>query len=247
MNVLIVEDEAPAARRLARITSELLGEEAGSLAIKASVEEAEQHLASCGVDVVLLDLNLNGSSGFDLLSRMTAGSFHTIVVSASLDKALAAFEYGVLDFVPKPVERERLARAFSRLRAQTPEKAPGIKILSVKSFGAVRLVPIETVRFFKAADDYVELHLKDGRMELYGKSLDSLARLLPPQYCRIHRSYIVNMLDAREIRVFGGGRYELHTRDGAMLPVSRSRYNEIRTRMESGMIQTEQLDENPVS
>ena len=114
MNVLIVEDEAPAARRLARITSELLGEEAGSLAIKASVEEAEQHLASCGVDVVLLDLNLNGSSGFDLLSRMTAGSFHTIVVSASLDKALAAFEYGVLDFVPKPVERERLARAFSR-------------------------------------------------------------------------------------------------------------------------------------
>ena len=53
------------------------------------------------------------------------------------------------------------------------------------------------------------------------------------------------MLDAREIRVFGGGRYELHTRDGAMLPVSRSRYNEIRTRMESGMIQTEQLDRIP--
>jgi DNA-binding LytR/AlgR family response regulator len=232
MNILIVEDEAPAARRLERMTRELVANDIGSLTIAASIAEAERYLADNAADLVLLDLNLNGSSGFDLLSRITAGSFHTIVVSASIDRALAAFEYGVLDFVPKPVDRQRLAKALKRLNSVRSSDAPEMKFLSVTNRGTVRLVPLQTVRFFKAADDYVELHLADGSVELSGKSLDSLCRILPQSYCRIHRSYVVNVADARQIRVFGGGRYELELRNGTSLPISRTQYPVIRKMLE---------------
>jgi two-component system, LytTR family, response regulator LytT len=233
MDILIVEDEALAARRLERMTAELLGAAAGSITIKSSLAEAEEFLAGRRVGLVLLDLNLNGASGFELLSRMAAGSFHTIVVSASLDQAVKAFEYGVLDFVPKPYDRDRLKKAFDRLQSAAAAQSPGMRMLSVKNLGTVRLIPVESVKFFKGADDYVELHLTSGTLELYAKSMESLSRLLPPTYVRIHKSYIVNLLDAKGILVHGGGRYELEMRDGTLLPVSRTHYHAIRTRLEN--------------
>jgi DNA-binding LytR/AlgR family response regulator len=233
MDLLIVEDEALAARRLERMTAELLGAAVGSITIKSSLAEAEDFLAGRRVDLVLLDLNLNGASGFELLSHLAAGSFHTIVVSASLDQAVKAFEYGVLDFVPKPYDRDRLKKAFDRLQSAAAAPSPGMRLLSVKNLGTVRLIPVDSVKFFKGADDYVELHLIDGTLELYAKSMESLSRLLPPTYVRIHKSYIVNLLDAKEIRVHGGGRYELEMRDGTRLPVSRTNYQTIRARLEN--------------
>lgn len=234
MDILIVEDEPPAARRLERFTRELLGNAVTSLTVQDSLAGAEAHLCAHAVHLVLLDLNLNGASGFDLLSRLAAGSFHTIVVSASVDRAITAFEHGVLDFVPKPFDRERLKKAFGRLSAARPSPAPGIKFLSVQDKGAIRLVPVDTVRFFKGADDYVELHLTNGSMELYGKSMEALLMLLPSHYCRIHKSYIVDLASAGRIRVFGGGRYELELRDGTKLPVSRTQYPTVRRRLEGG-------------
>ncbi len=232
MNILIVEDEALAARRLERLTRELLGNAVTSLTIMNSLADAEAYLCDHSVHLVLLDLNLNGASGFDLLSRLAAGSFHTIVVSASVEQAITAFEHGVLDFVPKPFDRERLKKAFDRMSAAQPSAAPGIKFLSVRSMGAIRLVPVDTVRFFKGADDYVELHLTNGSMELYGKSMEALSMLLPPRYCRIHKSYIVDLASAKQIHVFGGGRHELELLDGTRLPVSRTQYRAVCRRLE---------------
>ncbi|HUI91772.1 MAG TPA: LytTR family DNA-binding domain-containing protein [Chitinivibrionales bacterium] len=224
MNILIVEDEALAARRLKRMVEELLPGPATSVAVQGSLAEAEHYLAQNPVNLVFLDLNLNGESGFDLLKRLTAGAFHTIIVSASTDQAVTAFDYGVLDFVPKPFDRERLKKALDRLGAARSLHPSGLKYLSVKSLGAVRLVPLASVRFFKGADDYVEIHCAGGSVELYGKSLDSLMQLLPPHYCRTHKSYIADLKGAKRILVHGGGKYELELQDGIVIPVSRTQY-----------------------
>jgi two-component system response regulator LytT len=231
MNIVIIEDEALAARRLARMTQEILGPSCESLTIKNTVVEAEAYINDHPVQLVLLDLNLNGQSGFDLFRRLTAGAFHTIIVSASLDQALTAFEFGVLDFVPKPFDRERLKKAFDRLSATKTAPAFGMKYLSVKNLGAVRFIPLETVRFFKGADDYVEIHLNDNTFELYNKSLDALMQLLPKTYCRIHKSYIVDLGKAKTIHVHGGGKYEIELLDGATLPISRTQYSTIQARL----------------
>jgi two-component system response regulator LytT len=231
MDILIVEDEALAARRLKRMVEELLGGQAASITVKNTLSEADAYLTGNPVDLVLLDLNLNGESGFELLKRLAAGSFHTIIVSASLDQAVTAFEYGVLDFVAKPFDRERLKKALDRLGAAQSSGPSGLKYLSVKSLGAVRLIPLGSVRFFKGADDYVEIHLNDGSFELYGKSLDALMQLLPPHYCRTHKSYIADFRAAKRIRVHGGGKYELELQDGTMIPVSRTQYQAIQERL----------------
>jgi two-component system response regulator LytT len=231
MNIVIIEDEALAARRLARMTQEILGPSCESLTIKNTIDEAEAYICDHPVQLVLLDLNLNGKSGFDLFTRLSAGSFHTIIVSASFDLALTAFEYGVLDFVPKPFDKERLKKAFDRLTATQAAPASGMKYLSVKNLGKVRLIPLDNVRFFKGADDYVEIHLNDNTFELYSKSLDALMQLLPQTYCRIHKSYIADLGKTKTIHVHGGGKYELELLDGATLPVSRTQYSTIQARL----------------
>jgi two-component system, LytTR family, response regulator LytT len=233
MNILIIEDEALAARRLARMTKEILGPACESLTIKSSVDDAGTHLQSHPVQLVLLDLNLNGASGFDLFKRLASGSFHTIIVSASLDQAVTAFDHGVLDFVPKPFSRDRLEKAFARLSGARAARAPGMKYLSVKNYGEIRLVSLENVRFFKAADDYVEILLNDNTLELYSKSMDALMQLLPSPYCRIHKSYIVDLSKAKTIHVYGGGKYELELLDGMKLPVSRTQYQAIQEKLGS--------------
>jgi two-component system, LytTR family, response regulator LytT len=227
MNILIVEDEALAARRLKRMAEELLGAEVTSLVVKDSVADAEEYLGGNPVNLVLLDLNLNGESGFELLTRLAAGSFHTIIVSASIEKAITAFDYGVLDFVPKPFDKERLKKAFDRLTAARSAGPSSLKYLSVKNQGTVRLVPLDTVRFFKGADDYVEIHLNNGSFELYSKSLDALMQLLPPYYVRTHKSYIVDFRTAKQIIIHGGGKYKLELHNGITLPVSRTHYQAI--------------------
>lgn len=231
MKILIVEDEKLPARRLERLTREILGTEAETLLLAETLEEAEKQLFSGQVDLLLLDLNLSGEDGFELLRLSGAGSFKTIVVSANTDRALEAFDYGVADFVPKPFDAERLLRALDRVRKK--EKAPqAAKYLSVRKFGKVELVKVEDVLYFQGAGDYVELHLRDGRMELHSKTLEALEALLPAHFERVHKSYIVDMREMRQIHLHGGGKYQMELKGGALLPVSRTKYKEIKQRVE---------------
>ena len=116
MRILIVEDEKVAARGLQRMVQDILGKEISWIGWEASLDASRFALADKPVDILFLDLNLNGENGFELLQGAVAGSFHTIVVSANEDQALRAFEYGVLDFVPKPVSEERLEKAIGRIK-----------------------------------------------------------------------------------------------------------------------------------
>ncbi|WWW34360.1 response regulator [Stenotrophomonas rhizophila] len=90
-------------------------------------EAAGDRLQRAVYDGLLLDLNLGGEDGFELLRRAVAGRYHCVVVSAHRERALQAFEHGVLDFVPKPFSRERTgpragapARRQPRARRQRP-------------------------------------------------------------------------------------------------------------------------------
>jgi two-component system, LytTR family, response regulator LytT len=106
VNILIVEDEAPAARRLERMVRDQLGERITSLAIAATADAARAALGSSHVDLLLLDLNLNGDDGFSILAGGPRPP--TIVVSANAGRAIDAFDNAVIDFVAKPVSAERI-------------------------------------------------------------------------------------------------------------------------------------------
>ncbi|MEL7169963.1 MAG: response regulator, partial [Bacteroidota bacterium] len=140
MRVLIVEDERIIAQRLRRLLGELAGSELTRIDVSPTLTDARAVLDATPPDVVFLDLNLHGEDGFDLLRDVVAGAFHTVVVSAHTERALEAFEVGVLDFVPKPFGKDRLALTLDRLRGARAEHPAAT--LAVRSPGRIELVPV---------------------------------------------------------------------------------------------------------
>jgi two-component system response regulator LytT len=228
MRILIVEDEKVAARRIMRMVGEVLGNKVTMLECCETLDSAQKFLEQTRIDVLLLDLNLDGESGFELLRNAAAESFQTIIVSANTDRAIQAYEYGVLDFIPKPFEKERLMRAFERLEKPGRNNAQQpAQVLVVRNQGRLQLIPVEEVHYLKGAGDYAEVHLRDGSITLHSKSLESLEKILPTHFTRIHKSYIVDMRDVKGLRIHGGGKYEIELKDGNVFPLSRSRYREL--------------------
>ncbi|RYF25612.1 MAG: response regulator transcription factor, partial [Flavobacteriales bacterium] len=183
------------------------------------------------IDLLLLDLNLNGENGFDLLESVVARSFHTIIVSAYTDRAIKAFEYGVLDFVPKPFDEVRLAQAFKRLTQSLKTTEETLKFLAVKKAGNVKLIDINELLYIKGAGIYSELYLQNGNVELHDKSLEALEQILPNNYERIHKSYLVSLQLAERIIVQSGSKYDLLLKNGIVLPIGRSKYKELKKSM----------------
>ena len=231
MRILIVEDEPLLAQRLERFCREILGERLESLRVATMFSEASARLDESPIDLLLLDLNLHGRDGMQLLASTVAGSFHTIIVSANTEQALRAFEYGVLDFVPKPFSRERLEQALARVTEREPRAATAAKFLAVRKQGKVELVPIDRVLYVEGAGAYAELVLDDGRRELHDKTLEKLHALLPPVFERIHKSYIVRMTAVKTLHAQEGSHYEAELRNGLRLPVGRTRYKELREKL----------------
>lgn len=231
MKILIVEDELRAAKRLARLTRSLLGNEVESLKTVMTLGEAQEVIASETIDILLLDLNLSGHDGFETLKTALAESFHTIVVSAYGDKALEAFDYGILDFVPKPVDEERLEKAFLRYKSSIARKHPNAKFLAVKGYGSVELVNTADILYFQGADIYTEIHLKSGASKLYEKSLDKLQSLLSENFFRTHRSYIVRVEAIAKLNASSGSKYSLQLANGTELPVGRTKVADLRKRL----------------
>lgn len=229
MRVLIVEDESRIAKRVERMTRDILGNTLQSLTHINTLQEALTFIENNPLDLLLLDLNLNGEDGFDLLTTAVSESFHTIVISAYKDQAILAFEYGVLDFVPKPFDRDRLEKAFNR-RMRKEKLETKVKYLAVKQRQRIQLIPIDEVLYIKGAGAYTELFLSGGKKELHDKSLERLEQLLSPTFERIHKSYLVKISEVKGIIVNSGSKYMAELRNGAFIPVGRTRYKEIKAK-----------------
>jgi two-component system response regulator LytT len=232
VRLVIVEDELVVARRLERMVRAIVGERAESVTVLSTLEDARREIERGAIDILFLDLNLNGKNGFRLLEEVAARPFHTIVVSARHDQALLAFDYGVTDFVAKPWSEERLRLAIAR--AAGPEPSGGAaRRIAVRTGQEVVFVPVDEIAYVSGADDYSELHLAGGGTMLCDKTLAALERLLPERFARVHRSYIANLGCARGLRSIGG-RPALVLNDGRTVPVGRLYAKALRAKLGGG-------------
>jgi len=229
MNILIIEDESRIARRIRRMIESIFINEITSIQICEALEEGQEYIKNEVVDLLFLDLNLNGLNGFDILESVVAESFHTIIISAYKEKAITAFEYGVLDFVPKPFDEARLAKACQRIQKKE-EGEQGLRFLAVKKRGKRVLINVTEIKYIKGAGIYTELFLKNGQKEIHNKSLENLTMILPDTFERIHKSYVAEMKGAKEIIVEPGSKYFLALADGERLPIGRTKYKDIKKR-----------------
>ncbi|MGK0366549.1 MAG: two-component system response regulator LytT [Saprospiraceae bacterium] len=224
MRILIVEDEALIAQRIERLTREILGNELQQLTIKPTLESASLFADEYPIDLMILDLNLNGKDGFQLLEKSVAQSFQTMILSANTDLAIQAYDYGVLDFIAKPFNKTRLEKAFQRYSNQNYRAEYPTKYLAVKKNQKMQLVDIEEIVFIKGAGNYGELNLKDGKRELHDKSLQHLEKLLPSHFERIHKSFIVNLKMVDSIST----KYEVVLKNGEIIPIGRAIYKRVK-------------------
>lgn len=233
MRILIVEDEPLIRQRLMRLCGELAGTRARFDAA-ADLDSAGDRLQQNVYDGLLLDLNLVGENGFELLQRAVAGRYHCVVVSAHRDRAVQAFEHGVLDFVPKPFTRERLGQALERLLDAGRHRPGRARYLGIWRAQGTALVELAHVMWIRADGDYSELRLVDGRSELHDKSLTALTAMLPDDFVRCHRSYLVNMRHIRTLHSGSGSRYWVVLANGAELTVGRSYLAKLRRQLGIG-------------
>ncbi len=226
MRIVIVEDEPVAARRLERLVREIPAAASAQFTHCQSLDDLLGIGTMSTGDILLLDLNLSGDNGFTALDMIAGGGFSTIVVSGNVERAIEAFAYGVVDFVPKPVEPERLLQAFGRIPIPSPAQQAN-KSLAVKDGGRLRFVRLDDIAFVKGGGDYAEVHLRDKSFFLDDRTLDAMEKELPESWLRVHKSYIVDSSRIESLLSHGGGRHACILNDGTEIPVGRSRYAEL--------------------
>ncbi|WP_416307913.1 LytR/AlgR family response regulator transcription factor [Neptunicella sp. SCSIO 80796] len=229
MKQVIVEDEYMVAKRLKRFVEQAFNHQSIQLQLFDTLDDASDYLACNSIDLLFLDLNLRGQDGFNLLKQQLAQSFHTIVVSANTDRAIEAFEIGILDFVAKPFTQQRIEKAISRLKHK--EQQGQCQYLAYKQLGKLELMAVNDVLYIQAAGHYSEIHSKTGKVILHDKNLDKLLMLLPTDFLRVHRSYVVPLSSIQSVSTQPGSKYWLTLVNNQVLPIGRTRYPQLKQRL----------------
>ncbi len=193
-------------------------------------------------DLLLLDVQMPGLTGFDLVDALAASERPAVIFVTAYDEyAVRAFEVQAVDYLLKPFDDERVARGIARARQRleadraaagsadlaglvglSNQRAPHLQRLLVRERGRTDVIAVHDVDWFEAADNYVRVHI-GGRREVVRESLARLeAGLDPARYARVHRSAIVNLLRVQSLQVQQSGDGVLTLRSGAEIAVSRS-------------------------
>jgi Response regulator of the LytR/AlgR family len=207
---IIVDDE-----RLARLEMRRLLAEFDEIAVVGEAEnlsETEELIAREKPHLVFLDVQLSGENGFDLLERVEV-SFKVIFVTAFDTYAIRAFDVNALDYLLKPVNPERLAKAIERLTAEKDEKNSVEKAefrpleyddrIFLELGERSVFLKVSRISHIRAAGDYSEVFTTDARKFLVEKPLREWEERLPEKYfLRIHRQTIVNLEEIEEIETW---------------------------------------------
>ena len=193
-------------------------------------------------ELVFLDVQMPGLTGTEVLPRLEGSPF-VIFTTAFSEHAVTAFELGAVDYLLKPFGPSRLAAAMERVRSaigepstiQAAERLSGalgggpISRLFVRVGGTLVPLPVDRVSRFEADGDYVVAHSESARHMIH-LSLSRLeSRLDSRRFVRVHRAHIVNLDQVRAFKRDAGGNLEAELLDGARVPVSRARAQEIRS------------------
>jgi len=242
IKTIIIEDEAPAREILKHY---LRGNE--EIKIIAECQDGYAGLkaiARLKPDLVFLDIQMPKLTGFELLEVLDEKP--GIIFTTAYDQyAIRAFELNAVDYLLKPYSHERLnealKKAIEKLRSgadrdkkpeeileKRPEASTPLNRVVVRKGNAINLIPVEQLRFVEACDDYVMIHhstgkaLKQQTMKFYEENLPR------SEFIRIHRSYIVRVMEIARIEPYTKDNHVAILKSGERLPVSRSGYQQLR-------------------
>jgi two-component system, LytTR family, response regulator len=190
------------------------------LAEAATVQEAVPVIEKLQPDVIFLDIQMRGETGFDLLEQVTLHPDTKIVFTTGYDQyGIKAVKAGAFDYLLKPIAVDELEQLEQKLLAARQQQKLQIKF---PHKGEQLLLPASAVAYIRASGSYITLFTGDGRSYTIAKNLKQFQALLPSGlFIQVHRSVAVNRDYIRGIRSAGNSA-TLTLNDGVKLPVSRS-------------------------
>ncbi len=227
LKVILIDDERLARSELRRMLDEFSDVEIIGEAANAS--EGIEKIEALNPDLIFLDIQMPGKSGFDMLSQLDKAP-HVIFVTAYDEYALKAFDVNALDYLMKPVEPQRLAEALLKVRQKNEEEMLSYNnrgILSendqvfVKDGERCWFVKLSEVRLFESVGNYAKVFFGTNK-PLILKSLNALEeRLDEKAFFRANRKHIINLRMIEKIEPYFNGGLLLDLTGGEKIEVSR--------------------------
>jgi two-component system LytT family response regulator len=232
MKAMIIDDEPPARRELRRLLNEFAWVEVVGEA--GNVDQAEEMIGSLTPELLFLDIQMPGGSGFDLLSRLE--DLPQVIFTTAYDEhAVQAFEVDALDYLLKPIDPSRLAEALGRAKnaqaARTPRPDAVLEQIFVRDGERCWFVPLREVRLLSSEGNYIRLSWGKEK-PLLGRALAALEqRLDPNRFFRANRRQIINLDFIESVDLGVSGRLHAQLRDGPEVEISRRQSRLFKTKM----------------
>lgn len=232
MKAIVVEDTRVAREGLVRMLGKFPELEVVGQADHP--ETALELIARTQPDVIFLDINMPGASGFDLLEKLDY-SPRIIFTTAYSEYAIKSFDYNTIDYLLKPISPARLAQAVAKLIASpeelTPEQKPPLEMNSqifIKDNEKCFLVTLESIRYIESCKNYVRIFFNQ-ESAFIKKSLNQVEERLPSRFFfRANRQFIVNLrcIVAIEEAIHEG--YDITMNNGFKIEVSRRQATDLK-------------------
>ena len=247
MRCIIVDDELKAREILCAI----LEEHCPSMTVVAqasNIEEAENLLNNHQIDVLFLDVEMPGGTGFDLLEKVKSIDFEVIFTTAYDQYAIKAIKFSAIDYLLKPLQVDELKDALSRVT----EKRNGVDALSKDNLLALLenvkprnkkkiaiaegkgmvILSIDQIVRCEADKNYTNIFLQNGQHILSSKNLKEYEDMLRDEtFYRVHQSHLINLNFIEKLTKEDGA--YLILKDGSQIEVSRRRKSELMDRLMS--------------
>ena len=221
LRTLVVDDEALARRNLVVLLCQ--DPNIGSIVECGSGMEAIAEIRRTKPDLVFLDVQMPECDGFDVLEMLGGDMPPAVIFVTAYDQyALRAFEAGALDYLLKPFDDARFARALERAKERVDRDDPrAMSRIAVKNRGQTLFVNVSDIDWIEAASYYACLHVGEDT-HIVRRTLQELEQDLDGRsFVRIHRSIIVNCDKVSKLELQSGGEYEVVLNSGARLRLSR--------------------------
>lgn len=245
IRTIIIDDEQPARDILLHYLSKY--PEFDIVAEASDGFKGIQFIQEYKPEVVFLDIQMPKLTGFEMLELIEEKPL--IVFSTAYDQfAIKAFEMNAVDYLLKPYSRDRFKQAIDKVKSklhkkdviqeqntklmQTIEESIDvINRIAIRTAQKIKVIPVNEIHYFEAADDYVMIHTNEGRflkektMKYFENHLDN------KHFVRIHRSYILNMSELNKIERYEKDNHVVVLKNNTQLKVSVSGYKLLRERL----------------
>ncbi len=251
LTALIVDDE-PRGRKTLKTLLEMHCSDVEILAEADSAASGAEAIREHQPQVVFLDIQMPGGSGFQLLEQVSDSNFKVIFTTAHDEYALKAIKYAAFDYLLKPIDGEELAQTVERVRSEIAEQgnaepvetkialkglldnvraaAPGNAKIALPFSDGLQFVEIKDIVRFEASGSYTEVLLLNSDKIVVSKPIKVYDDMLgESDFFRVHNSHLVNLDHVVKYMRSDGGRVEM--RDKATIAVSRRKKDELIKRL----------------